>query len=168
MYLPTADSSCMDAAERPDDRDPEPPPRPLTPGQFSIGALLLLTLWISVCLAIFRLSPVIGAALGIWTVPGAIRALIVIQVWKPRVQTLSWGDLYEIGGHSLILVAAAEVAAFFAFGLAAIACLLLAAAAGLAPQVVMVPAIACGLVVGTAAACLVFWFGRPSQFDKPA
>lgn len=154
------------------DRDPPPqdqrPPRLLSRGQFSIGSLLLITLWIAICLGMYRLSPMIGGSVGVWTVPAVIRSLVAIQIWRRRLQSLSWGDVYEIFGHSLMLVAAAELSAVFAFGIVLAVCMLVADAAGLPLNAAGAAATAIATISGIGVASWVLWLGRPSRLERPA
>jgi len=143
-------------------------PRLLAPGQFSIGWLLLLTLWIALCLAAFRMSPVIGAFIGLWSVPAAIRALYSVQHWKRRRGIVSWGDVYDIFGSSLILAAAAELGGLIAVGFASAIVMGLSALLGFPLPLAVVVAMAVSLFAGATAAGIVLWLGRPSRFDKPA
>ena len=144
-----------------------PPARMLRPGQFSIGALLLLTLWIAVCLGLYRLSPIVGIMLGLWTVPAVIRTLIVVQFWKPLAGRLSWGEFYDVVGSSLILSAVAEVGGLMAYGLASPVALVLAQAVGCPRQAAFVAAVICGLTSAITVVAVVLWCGRPSRFDRP-
>ena len=127
-----------------------------------------MTLWIAICLGIFRQFPVIGGALGIWTVPGAIRALIVMQIWRRRKGRLSWGDIYDIFGNSLMLAAAAEIGAVTGSILGGIFGLAIASAAGLPEAASALLVLVCGIFSGVAALVWVIWFGLPGRCDHPA
>jgi hypothetical protein len=150
-----------------DDRAAEDGPRVLSPGQFSIGSLLLLTLWIAICLGIYRLSPVIGGALGIWTVPGAIRALVVMQIWRRRKGRLSWGDIYDIFGNSLMLSAAAEIGAVTGAIVGGVFGLAVASAIGLTNPGAALLVVVFATFHGTAAVAGVVWWCLTSRHDQP-
>ena len=145
------------------------PPRAF---QFSIATVLLFTLQIAICLAAFRLSPMLGIALGFWLIPASIRTLIAIEQHRGRVPRLSPYEKGMLAGSSLLVAGIACAAGSIVSGPAFIVTYVVVSGRGLAQpppndhRLGVIAAVVIATVVAFTIGSIILWLGRPSKMHR--